>query len=145
MVKTPITPAPSAMPSHVGAAHADAMNNIAFGKKQQWVITNYVALIYAAIIAASGKLDRLEPWVLPALALAVGAYGVFLIYRVQTSVQKSRKRLAAINGRWFTADERTLLDLSDTPKSFFHDWPFMTGLWAAIVIGGFLTIGALVF
>ena len=42
--------APRQMPRHVEAAYKDAVDNIVFLKRQQWVTTNYAVLIYAAIL-----------------------------------------------------------------------------------------------
>lgn len=134
-----------AMSTAVSNAHTDAMANIAFGKKQQWTITNYVALIYAAILALAkgGAAATLQTWVLPALVILVGLYGAFLINRVQGSVARFRNRLTEINKVYFTPAELTLLDLKPHRKPYFHDWPFIGGLWGAIAIGGFLVIVAM--
>ena len=37
------------MPPHVQAAYKDAVDNIIFHNRQEWVATNYALLIYAAI------------------------------------------------------------------------------------------------
>jgi hypothetical protein len=41
------------MPEHIGAAYRDAVDNIIFLKRQQWLATNYVLLLYAAIFIIS--------------------------------------------------------------------------------------------
>ena len=41
------------MPAHVDAAYKDAVDNIIFLKRQQWVATNYAILVYAAIFVIS--------------------------------------------------------------------------------------------
>jgi hypothetical protein len=41
------------MPGHVKAAYRDAVDNIIFLKRQQWLATNYVLLLYAAIFVIS--------------------------------------------------------------------------------------------
>jgi hypothetical protein len=41
------------MPEHVGAAYKDAVDNIIFLKRQQWLATNYALLVYAAIFVIS--------------------------------------------------------------------------------------------
>jgi hypothetical protein len=43
------------MPGHVTAAYRDAVDNIFFLKRQQWLATNYVLLLYAAIFAVSDR------------------------------------------------------------------------------------------
>jgi hypothetical protein len=42
------------MPTHVQAAYQEAVDNIIFLKRQQWVATNYAILVYAAIFVISG-------------------------------------------------------------------------------------------
>src|SRR6202011_3211773 len=42
------------MTAHVEAAYKDAVENINFLKRQQWVATNYAVLVYAAIFVISG-------------------------------------------------------------------------------------------
>jgi hypothetical protein len=43
------------MPPHIQAAYKDAVDNIIFHKRQQWVTTNYALLIYAAIFVISAR------------------------------------------------------------------------------------------
>jgi len=43
------------MPRQIGTAYRDAVDNIIFNKKQQWVTTNYAILVYAAIFAVSAN------------------------------------------------------------------------------------------
>jgi hypothetical protein len=41
------------MPEHVEVAYRDAVDNIVFLKRQQWLATNYILLLYAAIFVIS--------------------------------------------------------------------------------------------
>jgi hypothetical protein len=41
------------MPEHVEAAYKDVVDNILFLKRQQWLATSYVLLLYAAIFVIS--------------------------------------------------------------------------------------------
>ena len=43
------------MPAHVQAAYEDAVNNVIFLKRQQWVATNYAIVVYAAIFVISDQ------------------------------------------------------------------------------------------
>jgi hypothetical protein len=47
----------SEMPRHVEAVHKDAVENIIFLKRQQWVATNYALLVYAASFVISALLS----------------------------------------------------------------------------------------
>jgi hypothetical protein len=42
------------MPRHIETAYKDAVDNMLFSKRQQWVTTNYAILAYAAIFVVSG-------------------------------------------------------------------------------------------
>jgi len=48
------------MPEHVGTAYKDAVDNIIFLKRQQWLATNYALLVYAAIFVISAHLAYLQ-------------------------------------------------------------------------------------
>src|SRR4029450_4651293 len=50
----PMANAERQMPEHVEAAYRDAVDNIFLLKRQQWLATNYVLLLYAAIFLISG-------------------------------------------------------------------------------------------
>jgi hypothetical protein len=43
------------MPHHVEIAYKDAVDNIRFYKRQQWMTTNYAILIYAVIFLVSAR------------------------------------------------------------------------------------------
>jgi hypothetical protein len=43
------------MPGHVAGAYRDALDNILFLKRQQWLATNYVLLLYVAIFVISAR------------------------------------------------------------------------------------------
>ena len=48
------------MPRHVEVAYKDAVDNITFNQKQQWVTTNYALLVYAAIFVVRAGLKNLN-------------------------------------------------------------------------------------
>ena len=66
------------MPGHVNAAYRDAAENIIFLKRQQWLATNYVLLLYAAIFVISAyyfsRTDVARNW------LGVLTIGAFVIH-----------------------------------------------------------------
>src|SRR5215510_9050507 len=55
-----MTNAAQQMPEHVGTAYKDAVDNIIFLKRQQWLATNYALLVYAAIFVISAHLAYLQ-------------------------------------------------------------------------------------
>ena len=65
-------------------------------KKQQWQITNYGLLLYAAIVSIPkllGTLNQVEYFVLFAVAFSVVASGWYLVGVLADSIQVRRKRL----------------------------------------------------
>ena len=43
------------MPEHIKLAYDDAVQNVMFFKRQQWVATNYAVLVYAALFVISAE------------------------------------------------------------------------------------------
>jgi hypothetical protein len=41
------------MPEHIGAAYSAAVDNRLFLRRQEWLVTNYALLLYAAIFIIS--------------------------------------------------------------------------------------------
>jgi hypothetical protein len=66
------------MPEHAAAAYRDAVDNIFFLKRQQWLATNYVLLLYAAIFVISAhyfsRTDVARNW-LGVITIAGGGGG----------------------------------------------------------------------
>lgn len=124
-------------------AYKDAVDNIAFQKRQQVSITNYVFIGYGAIIAISrfkspdGKL-AFEPAILEVLAILAMLLGVFGIWSTQSGIRKFRDRVAAIYANWFTRWEQETLQLrsrGNLVPTDFYPW-----LLILIVLGMFVTI-----
>jgi hypothetical protein len=84
------------MSPHVQAAYKDAVDNIIFHKRQQWVATNYALLIYAAIFVISAsffsRTDVARGW-LGFLVVLTFLYHLVTIYLLQESVARFRDRL----------------------------------------------------
>src|SRR5438045_8459137 len=55
MRERPMVKAERQMPGHVTAAYRDALDNILFLKRQQWLATTYVLLLYVAIFVISAR------------------------------------------------------------------------------------------
>jgi L-asparagine transporter-like permease len=55
MADRPMATPERQMPVHVEVAYKDAVDNIIFLKRQQWVATNYALLVYAAIFVISAE------------------------------------------------------------------------------------------
>jgi hypothetical protein len=70
------------LPKHLELIFADAVDNIRFLKRQQWVITNYAVAILAAIYVVA---DRAGPVVRTLLTVLAGATALYATYLLLVS------------------------------------------------------------
>jgi hypothetical protein len=72
--------------------------HVAFLKKQQWTITNYIALIYAAIFAVTKELESTLAFALKCILIAAAIvaciYGLCALIMVQVDLGEARERRA---------------------------------------------------
>jgi hypothetical protein len=71
-----------------------------FIKKQQWATTNYVVLIYAAIVWI-GQHVEMSRWLLSAATTGTGAAGIGLLVWFQYDLGELRKRAETANAAFF--------------------------------------------
>jgi hypothetical protein len=102
------------MPEHIKLAYDDAVNNMMFFKRQQWVATNYAILVYAAIFVISAeyfsRTDFARNW-LGIIAIATFFFHLYVIYSFDAAINKFRERLDWIYRTYFSGDERANLKL----------------------------------
>jgi hypothetical protein len=129
------------MPSHVEVAYQDAVNNIPFLKRQQWIATNYALLVYAALFVVSAeyfsRTDFARNW-LGIIAIATFLVHLYLVYLFQDAMDKSRDRLDWIYRTYFNREEQTGLGLL-RPRSSWDEWKVAVGLILVSFIGFILT------
>lgn len=81
------------------------VQDLAFFKQQQWSVTNYGLLLYAAIVGIpqipNAGVTPCERLVLCLLATALAAGGAYLLYKLERSIKARRDRLSKIR-RLFT-------------------------------------------
>ena len=134
------------MPPHIGIAFNDAIDNIMFAKRQEWVVTNYAVAIYAAVFVISGKAPFASfggNTVLTVLTILAWAFSLFAVLRLQSGITKFRRSLFWIYSAYFTPEERHKLNLPDAPRPFFSDPVFFIGLIAVSAIGAFIILAIL--
>ena len=81
---------------HVKAAYKDAVENINFLKRQQWVATNYAVLVYAAIFVISGTYFSRTDFARNMLGIVtLVTFGIhwYMIYVFQRAIESYRRRL----------------------------------------------------
>ena len=102
------------MPEHIKLAYDDAVNNMMFFKRQQWVATNYAILVYAAIFVISAeyfsRTDFARNW-LGIIAIATFFFHLYVIYSFDAAINKFRERLDWIYRTYFSGEERNNLKL----------------------------------
>jgi hypothetical protein len=121
------------MPHHVEIAYKDAVDNIRFYKRQQWMTTNYAILIYAVIFLVSARFfsrtDFARGW-LGALAVLTFVCHLSMLKLFQDAITSYRLRLAWIYRSYFAPDERTGLNLSFEARPYLHETVGLLGLVA---------------
>ena len=129
------------MPSQVQAAYQDAVSNITFLKRQQWIATNYALLVYAALFVVSAeyfsRTDFARNW-LGIIAIATFFIHLYMTCLFQGAMAKFRDRIDWIYRTYFNREEQTGLDLL-RPRSFWDEWKVAIGLILVSFIGFILT------
>jgi hypothetical protein len=130
------------MPGHVEAAYKDAVDNIIFLKRQQWVATNYALLVYAAIFVISAQYFNRTDFARNALGMiAIATFLIhwYIMYVFQRAIDKFRARLYWIYRTYFSGDEQAGLDLPLGPQSSWAQLEVAVGLVLVSLIGFVLT------
>jgi hypothetical protein len=114
-------------------------------KKQQWTITNYVILLYAAIFGLSRWLKspelttRLTPnerWVFTDLILLAWVYATGLLVQIQWDLGKYRTQLEAFHTNTISKDDRERYQIKP------YKCPLLRGSWFLAALLGVVLIGA---
>jgi hypothetical protein len=136
------------MTTHVEAAYKDAVENINFLKRQQWVATNYAVLVYAAIFVISGTYFSRTDFarnMLGIVTLVTFVIHWYMIYVFQRAIQRYRRRLDWVYQTYFSQEERVGLDLSLGPTVELgptvdrEQWEVSTGLVLVSLVGAVFT------
>jgi hypothetical protein len=130
------------MSEHVGLAYKDAVDNILFLKRQQWLATNYVLLLYAAIFLISAhyfsRTDVARNW-LGVITIVAFFVHWYMLHLFQGSIERFRNRLVWIYQTYFTEEERAGLDLRLEPRPYWYQPEVYIGLMAVSFVGAVLT------
>jgi hypothetical protein len=107
------------MSPHVSTVFKELFEEIKSAKQQQWTITNYGALILAAIYAVRHQLPaevthlQSKLKFLAILAFAITVVGSYFLLRIQSHMARSRRRLDRLQKTYFTPNELRDIGLTD--------------------------------
>jgi hypothetical protein len=134
-------------PGEALATFNHAAEEIRFFKGQQWHLTNYALIAFAALAAAPDWVERASwksyaPWVAILLIGLAGAVAALELGRLERALNKERLRLHAardhlllirdIHRRYPSEDGLEMLKLWKTPYMFVAVMTF--GAWIAVLI-----------
>ena len=125
------------MPRHVEAAYKDAVDNIIFLKRQQWVATNYALLLYAAVFAMAQHIG-LTDFARNSLGIvAICTFFIhwYMMYLFQQAIEKFRGRLFWIYRTYFNGEEQAGLELPLAPQSSWGQWEVVSALVLVSFVG----------
>src|SRR5262245_8670957 len=118
------------MPSHVEVAYQDAVNNMTFLRRQQWIATNYALLVYAALFVVSAayfsRTDFARNW-LGIIAIATFLLHFYMVYSFQGATDMFRDRLDWLYTAYLHGEGCTDLDLLRS-RSISNRWKVTIGL-----------------
>jgi cobalamin synthase len=130
------------MPAPVEAAYKDAVENIIFLKKQQWMATSYALLVYAAIFVISGRYFSRTDFARNTLGIVTLVTFVihwYMIYVFKRGIDRFRRRLDWVYQTYFSQEERVGLDLPLGPTADREQWEVSTALWLVSLVGAVFT------
>src|SRR6266496_1092802 len=130
------------MPEHIGAAYRDAVDNLIFLKRQQWVATNYALLVYAAIFVISAQYFQRTDFARNLLGIvAIVAFFIhwYMMFLFQSAIEKFRARLYWIYRTYFDGEELHGLDLPIQPEPSWAQWHVAAGFVLVSFVGFVLT------
>ncbi len=116
--------------------HRRLFDDIEFSKRRQWVITNYVVLVYAGIFYLAGHFQEHPTFAkitLTLLALVVGGYAAWLLWSIQKDMGRYRTKLEIAHKAWLTDKEKALLEPFQYPfPTWRHVLYFLSACLASI-------------
>jgi hypothetical protein len=115
-----------------------------FIKKQQWTTTNYVVLIYAAIVWIGQHVEQsgLSRCLLSAGTIVAGLFGAGLLIWFQYDLGELRKQTETANEAFFPTNEKQALGLTPGRHPYLRGCNVLVPLLLVCVIGALLAIFA---
>ena len=124
------------IPERLTLVFQQASENVWFLKQQQWRVTNYALLAYAALFVLR-HYDAVNPtptdiWAFRACLLAAAVFHIALLINLQFGLQKFRARIRELY-KYYKPEERAALGLSIERASFWQDPYIFLGLGSVSV------------
>jgi hypothetical protein len=121
---------------------------IAFLKRQQWTITNYVGVVYAAVFAVGKELGLSFSGLQCGLIVAAAGaciYALISLVVIQYDLGNARRRLSGTDRKVFGDKEYNELGLSNYDKPYGRGMFFTGALALVLFIGAAILITYLLF
>jgi hypothetical protein len=116
-------------PEQVSALYQDAVDNLRFSKQQQWNITYYALLVYAAVFVLQDEavfLTHRDKVFLTIIAGFGFLFSVFMLCDLQDRMKTFRGRIDRVHEEYLTAKQRSALDL--VPNCRWQDCVILVSL-----------------
>jgi hypothetical protein len=112
------------LPKRIGLVYQDAVDNIRFFKSQQWTVTNYAFVAYAALVGLA-QLTEAPRGIYIAAVWGAFAYHAWLMRGFAKSVRKFRRRVRWVYENYFQ------YMIQDVGLRLVVDKPAIDRLWYA--------------
>jgi len=137
------------MSQGVATKYRALFEELRFAKQQQWMATNYLLLVLAAIFGIGKAIDPLtdcEKGIATLLLVAAVIGGCWVLIDLQRSLRRTRKLLNSIEGsKFFSPEERQVLQLEKYEHPFGRGLPILVILMGAAAFGALLVGYAILF
>jgi hypothetical protein len=131
------------MSQGVATIYRALFEELRFAKQQQWMTTNYLLLVLAAIFGIGKAIEPLivcEKVIATFLLLTGVGVGYYVLIDLQRYMGRTRERLERIEeeeSKFFSPEERQVLKLEK------YEHPYLRGLLVLVVLMGTAAFGAL--
>jgi len=96
-----------------------SVTELEFFKRQQWSVTNYALLLYAAIVGMAqlltGDIGNTEKLALCLVASVVGLLGAYILWVLNNSIDVRKARLDTMHG-YFSDNFRQVWSIQEKPE-----------------------------
>lgn len=135
---------PDATTDELRLLYEVTVSDLTYFKTQQWSVTNYSLLLFAAVVGAAQFLkpapSQWERVVLGIIALVVASAACTVLWKLQQSVRVRQARLSAARSHFSRAFQRAWLAESKGPE-YVHSIYFLYGaVWIAWALCSWLVI-----